>query len=121
MNFNEYQEVINGEKTYKEIAERLLKNESVGIGWTDENSCHLDIIFKLGLEHKSGTFQRGIKSNYLFVSIIDHTSYGFRSDDIKLGGYIQEKLRFNNEAGDKLSELINGIIIFLNSSGETNE
>lgn len=110
MNFNKYGEVINGEMTYKYIAKRLLQGESVGIGWTDEDSTHLDLIFKLGLDGKSGDFQRGIQSNYLFVSIIDHISYAFKPDTIKLGGYIQEKLRMNNECGDKLAELINGII-----------
>ena len=35
MNFNKYNEVINGEYTYKEIAKLLLENKSVGIGWSD--------------------------------------------------------------------------------------
>lgn len=79
-------------------------------------STHLDIIFKLGLDTKCGNFQRGIKRSDLFVSIIDWTSYGFSPNDIKLGNYIQEKLRMNNETGDKLAELINGIISCLNRS-----
>ena len=36
-------------------------------------------------------------------------------DTIKDGTYIQEKLNMNNKCGDKLAELINGII------GELNE
>lgn len=110
MNVDNYGEIINGENTYKTIANIIKTGGTVGIGWTDEKSTHLDIVFKLGLDIKYGQFQRGIKSNYLFVSIIDHTSYGFSTDSIKLGGYIQEKLRTNNECGDKLAELINGII-----------
>ena len=121
VDFNEYQEVINGEKTYKFISKMLLLNQTIGIGWTDGDSTHLDIIFKLGLDNKLGTFQRGIKSDYLFVSIIDHTSYGFVPNSIKDGSYIQDKLRMNSECGDKLAELINGIIKFLNKSGEPNE
>ena len=109
MNFNKYNEVINGEYTYKEIAKLLLEDKAVGIGWTDENSTHLDIIFKLGIT-KINPFQRGIKEYYLYVSIIDHTSYAFGIEDEKLGDYIQEKLRMNNECGDKLKDLINGII-----------
>lgn len=109
MNFNKYNEVINGKYTYKEIAELLLENKAVGIGWTDENSTHLDIIFKLGIT-KINTFQRGIKGYYLYVSIIDHTSYAFDIENEKLGDYVQEKLRMNNECGDKLKDLINGII-----------
>lgn len=109
MNFNKYNEVINGEYTYKEIAKLLLENKAVGIGWTDENFTHLDIIFKLGIT-KINPFQRGIKGHYLYVSIIDHTSYAFDIENEKLGDYIQEKLRMNNECGDKLKDLINGII-----------
>ena len=37
MNVDEYGEIINGEDTYREIAKHLIKGESVGIGWTDEN------------------------------------------------------------------------------------
>ena len=111
MNYNKYNEVINGTETYKEIATGLLDNKTIGIGGTYEDSTHLDIIFKLGLNMKCGCFQRGIKANYLFVSIIDHTSYGFVSDSIKDGSYIQEKLRINNDCGNKLAELINGIIL----------
>lgn len=57
MNYNKYDEVINGKNTYKEIAKLLQEN-----------------------------------------------------DTIKDGAYIQDKLRFNNDCGDKLAELINGII-----------
>lgn len=114
MNFNKYDEIINGKETYKKIAKELLFRETIGIGWTDGESTHLDIIFKLGLNEKFGSFQRGIKQDYLFVSIIDHTSYGFRVDTIKDVGYVQEKLRMNNDTGDKLAELINGIIIEMN-------
>lgn len=110
MNYDNYYEVINGERTYKVIANRLKNGETIGIGWTDEDKTHLDIIFKLGLDHKEGIFQRGIKSNYLFVSIIDHTSYAFVPDSIKEGTYIQSKLRMENSCGDKVAELINGII-----------
>ena len=65
MNFDKYNEVINGEITYKKIASDLLKLFSVGIGWTDENGTHLDIIFKLGIDTKYGDFQRGIRKNLL--------------------------------------------------------
>ena len=114
MNFDNYGEITNGEQTYESIAKLLLKGETVGIGWTDEEYTHFDIIFKLGIE-KYGMFQRGIKANYLYVSIIDHTSYAFCVENgVKHGTYIQEKLRMNNYTGDKLAQLINGIIICLN-------
>ena len=114
MDFNIYDEVINGKETFKTIAQKLKQGEAVGIGWTDEEYTHLDIILKWGLEHKFGNFQRGIRQSYLFVSIIDHTSFGFRTDSTKDHGYIQEKLRMNNDCGIKVAELINGIIEEMN-------
>ena len=119
MNVDEYGEIINGENTYREIAKNLMEGESVGIGWTDENSTHFDIIFTLGIA-KYGLFQRGIKANDLFVSIIGWSSYGFKTDDIKLGGYIQEKLRLSDYdiTGEKVKELINGVIECLNKERE---
>ena len=119
MNNNEYGEIINGDRTYQTIANRLLEGDTVGIGWTDEDFTHFDIIFKLGLNCKSGDFQRGIRMYDLFVGIVDYTFYGFSTDSIKEGNYIQEKLRMNNSCGDKVAELINGIIKCLNESGET--
>ena len=119
MNIDIYGEIINGEDTYFAIAKNLMEGESVGIGWTDEDSTHFDIIFTLGIA-KYGLFQGGIKADYLFVSIIDWSSYGFKTDDIKLGGYIQEKLRLSNYdvTGEKVKELINGVIECLNKERE---
>lgn len=115
MNKDKYGEIINGKETYIEIAKLLKDGKTVGIGWTDCLSTHLDLIFKLGLDNKFGVFQRGIKQDDLFVNIIDYTSYRFKTDSIKLGTYIQDKLGMRNETGDELANLINGII------GELNE
>ena len=119
MNMNKYGEIINGEDTYFAIAKHLMEGESVGIGWTDEDSTHFDIIFTLGI-NKYGLFQGGIKFDDLFVSIIGWSSYGFKTDGIKLGGYIQEKLRLSNYdiLGEKVKELINGVIECLNKERE---
>lgn len=114
MNVDEYGEVINGEDTYFEIATHLMKGESVGIGWTDGDSTHFDIIFTLGVK-KYGLFQGGIKANDLFVSILHWSSYGFSTDGVMHGGYIQEKLRLGgNITGEKVKELVNGVIEYLN-------
>ena len=110
MNYNEYNEVINGENTYEYISKELLDGKSIGIGWTDEMYTHLDLVFKLGLDDKHGIFQRGIRQDYLFVGIMSYTCYAFRVDEIKMGSYIQDKLRLENECGDKLAELINNVI-----------
>ena len=115
MNQDTWGEIINGNQTFQILAKKLSEGQTVGIGWTDEKETHLDIIFKCGLDTKCGDFQRGIRQDYLFVSIIDYTSYAFVPDDIKLGTYIQEKLRMNNSCGDKLKELINGVIKELNN------
>lgn len=115
MNMNEYYEVINGEKTYCRIANELLNGKTVGIGWTDEESTHYDILFFLGIDVKQGQFQRGLRQNYLYVSIIDKTSFGFIPNSTKENGYIQEKLRMNNTSGDKVADLINGIIFQMNN------
>lgn len=111
MNIDIYGEIINGKDTYFKISKHLIKGESVGIGWTDENGTHFDIIFTLGIK-KYGIFQRGIKPNYLFVNIIDWSCYGFSVNDVKIGGYIQEKLRLSGESiiGEKVKELVNGVI-----------
>jgi hypothetical protein len=115
MNTDIYGEVINGKDTYFEIAKHLMKGESVGIGWTDEDSTHFDIIFTLGVK-KYGLFQGGIKANDLFVSILHWSSYGFSTDGVMHGGYIQEKLRLSNYdiLGEKVKELVNGVIECLN-------
>lgn len=119
MNIDIYGEIINGKDTYFEIAKHLIKGESVGIGWTDEDSTHFDIIFTLGIK-KYGLFQGGIKANDLFVSILHWSSYGFSTDGVKLGGYIQEKLRLSNYdiLGEKVKELVNGVIEYLNKERE---
>ena len=119
MNINKYGEVINSKDTYFEIAKQLIKGESVGIGWTDEYSTHFDIIFTLGI-NKYGLFQCGIKFDDLFVSIIGWSSYGFKTDGVKLGGYIQEKLRLSDYdiTGEKVKDLVNGVIECLNKERE---
>lgn len=109
MNYNKYDEVINGEHTYRTIVENLKKCNTVGIGWTDEISSHHDIIFKLGVV-EYGYFRRGIKWYDLYVSIIGHTSYAFDTSCEKGTAYIQEKINMHNESGVKIAQLINGVI-----------
>lgn len=105
-----YGEVINGEKTYKEIAYLLKCGNSVIIGWTDEEGTHFDILFSLNVV-KEGTLQGGLRWNDLFVSIMRIGSFGFLTDSEKESGYIGEKLGLgNNDTTVKLTELINGII-----------
>ena len=109
MNKNKYGEVINGEQTYSMIASHLALKIPIGIAWTDELGTHYDIIFNMGVAFIEGHFQGGLRSTDLFVSIMHKTSWGFKPT-IKHGDYIQEKLGIRGETGDKLKELINGVI-----------
>lgn len=117
MNCDDYNEVINGEGTYQEIARELKDNNAVIIGWTDGLGTHYDIMFKLGVKKPlpNNYLQRGLRSYYLFVGIIDHTFYGFTPESTKHWSYIAEKLRMgDNDTTRKVAELINGITEELN-------
>lgn len=109
MNKNKYGEIINGKQTYSMIAGHLSLKIPIGIAWTDELSAHYDIIFNMGIASMEGQFQGGLKNTDLFVSIMHKTSWGFKPT-IKYGDYIQEKLGIYGETGEKLKELINGVI-----------
>lgn len=111
MDFDNFGEVRNGKHTYDLIANYLLNNRSVIIGWTDEKYTHLDLLFNY-VPFKQGMLQRGLKGNELYVSIIGIGSFGFNvSNSDKAAGYISEKLNINGEPTvNKLAELINEII-----------
>lgn len=115
MNIDKYEEIINGEDTFKQIANYLI-NESLPIliGWTDEGYDHRGILFTYRPVVR-GNLQRGLRWCYLYVSIIDHTSYRFlvknKTDNRKDNGYLMEKLRLHeNNCDKKICELINGVI-----------
>ena len=115
MNTDKWGEVINGEETYRTIVEELRDKNSVIIGWTDEEYTHFDLYFSLENTNKYGSLQRGIKGTDLFVGIVDHSFYGFKTDSTKHESYISEKLRLGeNTTSRKVAELINGIILELN-------
>ncbi len=115
MNVDKYGEVVNGEKTYKKIADFLKKDGSFLIGWTDEKFTHYDILFSYNCDGM-GVFQRGIKISDLFVSIISVGSFGFKVDTEKSIGYVGEKLFYGKTdiSVEKITQLINGIIKNLN-------
>ena len=115
MNKDKYGEIINGESTYRIIADELIEGKSVIIGWTDEGYDHRDILFTFRPQ-KYGTLQKGLNfPSHLYVSIIDFSCMGFliedNSDNRKHPNYIKEKLRLDdNDCDDKICELINGVI-----------
>ena len=126
MNKDEYGEIINGNETYSVIADKLINGQSVIIGWTDEGCDHRDILFTLRPQ-KFGTLQRGLNWNsHLYISIIDFSCMGFllehKTDNRKHNGYIMEKLRLHdNPCDNKICELINGVIEFLDKEGGNND
>lgn len=108
---NGYNEVINNTWTYCKIAEELLNSGKVLIGWTDNEFDHRDILFVLNVT-KIGECQRGIKSSYLYVSIL-HTgnvSSAFPIDEFS-GDYIRKKLNLNNNScDDSIICLVKGVL-----------
>lgn len=89
MNKTEYNEIINGTETYKEISNKLRQHIPVIIGWTDEACTHLDILFTYQAYREYGNYlQRGFMPTDLFVSILSWGAYGFEVDREKNVGYI---------------------------------
>lgn len=112
MKMTEYGEVINCKKTYETIAFVLKSENSILIGWTDEEHTHYDILFTYkAMKHPSNYVQHGLRWNDLFVSIIGRGAFGFKTHREKSASYIGEKLNLGvNETTEKLTELINGVI-----------
>lgn len=119
MNRTKYNEIINGEETYNEIADKLKQNIPVVIGWTDEDYSHFDILFVYKAYREPLNYlQRGFKSTDLFVSLLGWgSSYGFEIDREKDKGYISEKLNVHGETASKLTKLINEVIKRLREGG----
>ena len=131
MNKDSYNEVINGEDTFKKIASCLMKEHEDSdtnaciIGWTDGIYDHRDIMFTYRPVHLGGGLQRGLRWCYLYVSIMGYFSMGFliedgywkddgtyfMPDNRKSNGYIMEKLNLHDNHCDiEICNLINGVI-----------
>ncbi len=113
VNLDKWGEVINGTKTYEQIAYFLRTSKNCIIGWTDEQGTHYDILFTLK-PIKIGTLQRGLHGdNELFISIVGGTTFGFkvnRANELD-ESYIAEKLMITGkDTIKKISDLINGVI-----------
>jgi len=67
MNYDEYNEVINGLDTYKGVAEELFERKGCMIGWTDGNGTHFDILFLWKTLIFGSNIQGGVRSDDLFV------------------------------------------------------
>lgn len=115
MKYDEFNEIVNGDATYRAIAEELLEKKSVLIGWTDQVYDHRDILFTLS-PVRHGNIQRGLKGRgYLYVSIIDISSMGFMLSGNPDNVYIREKLRLDDSHCDNMiCELIINVVKCLN-------
>ena len=112
MNYDAYGEVINGEETFKEVAEMLKKGDPVLLGWTDQDMTHFDILLVLTARPFGTNIQGGIRPREdLFVSVMRWGAFGFDPRHLDThSGYYAEKLRNMGEpCQEKFSELINGI------------
>ena len=118
-NKNLYDEVINGNETYKAIATNIKKGFSTFISWTDNDSTHYDVLFTYGCVG-SGGYQRGLRVTDLFISVMSIGSFGFKIDDMKSAGYIAEKIFHGrlDKSVVALTELINGVLNGLNKEEE---
>lgn len=125
-----YDEILNGEDTYKTIAKYLYggidylhgntdsverdESQSILIGWTDGEYDHRDILFTYRVQH-TDNHQRGMRWCHFFVGIVDFVCYGFtieiNTDNRKGPGYLKEKLRLHdNHCDDAICELVDGVI-----------
>lgn len=114
MDFDKYEEVINGENTFKQIAKEVVEYGRCIVGWTDGGYDHRDILFTYK-PHKYGELQRGLRWTYLYVSIMSLSCMGFLiendRDNTKHPSYIKEKLYLQeNSCDDKICDLVNGVI-----------
>jgi len=111
LEFDSYDEVVNGANTYNTIVETLKSDGSILIGWTDEASSHFDILFTLR-PSSVGNIQGGIKSRGdLFVSIMRVGAFAFEINKrVTADSYYMEKLHMNSTiTGKKLATLINKV------------
>ncbi|MGH7249527.1 MAG: hypothetical protein ACREGC_00990 [Minisyncoccia bacterium] len=111
MNYDKYDEIINGEFTYNQIADILKQGESCFVGWTDQAGTHLDILFTLKPQDFGNNVQGGLTpSRDLFISIMRMGAFGFEIGDTDThSSYYGEKLRITGTTADELAHLINGV------------
>jgi hypothetical protein len=111
---DEYGEITNSKATYRAIVEKLSTQRAVLVGWT-EGSSHFDILFTLKPSYFSGNikaWQRGMRRDYLYVSIIGIGSFGFSyiGPEFSDPKYYVEKFGHTFGATDRqLATLLNGV------------
>lgn len=110
---DDYGEVVNGENTFKVIAQLLANSIPVMVGWTDGHMSHFDILFTYEAHRYGSQIQGGIHpESDLLVSIMGRGAFGFEvKDEDTHWGYIDGKFGnfFGETTGGELANLINGV------------
>jgi len=110
-------DVVEGEKTYKTVADIIKKTGSCLVGWNDQDLTHFDILFTLKPQFK-GNIQGGINPpEYLFVSIMRIGAFAFKikRQTPLFVTYVDEKLGYavkglGTPTKQRITDLINGIL-----------
>ena len=111
MKTDEYNEVINHQDTYEDIASTLESEGRVVIGWSDEQGTHFDLLFNIEVP-QFGSLQGGQRGmTDLFVTILGRGGFGFTKTETEThAGYIAGKFGGGlGSTAEKLAELINRI------------
>lgn len=111
MKYDDWGEVVNDPETYDEVAQLLIEDNSVLLGWTDQNMTHLDILLTIK-PSGFGTHQGGIRpATDIFVSIMRRGSFGFEiANEDTHSGYYEEKLGGPmGSTADAVAELVNEV------------
>jgi hypothetical protein len=107
-----YSIVINGEDTYKQIANiLLLDGRPVVFPWTDQEGTRLDILMVFGPD-QLGELGEGMSAGTDLFVATRFGMFGFElNGQWKAPSYVAEKLGLvrSNPLGKPLSELINGV------------
>lgn len=87
----------NNDHFYNLISTYLEINHSVMFSWADSrNTVQLDVImnYQSPFPYDKNMFRRGLKENYLYVSVIDTGAFGFNISNIENlhPNYVAEKL-----------------------------
>lgn len=112
---DDYGYIINGENTYRELAQALFYGDPAPIfSWTDQEGTVLDIMLEWRTQQLTH-LQRGISSGtHLIVAVIGVGAGGFdiTNGQWKAPSYVAEKLSINpsNDVAKPLAQLLNGVI-----------
>lgn len=109
-----YGEITNSEATYQAIADGLLGEGSLVVGWTDGDGTHFDVLF-VNRPAQVGLLQGGLRGGSdLFVGIMRKGCFGFDATRIDTHPtYLAEKLGLAEYSASstiaKLADLVNGV------------